>query len=72
VATFAIGSETIKNAHISIRDNPPQGILLGMPDVLIGADFLRAHRVLIAMSQRRFYVSYLGGEVFPKHRPQIH
>ena len=71
VDTFTIGSETIKNAHLAIRDNPPQGTMVGMPDVLIGADFLRAHRVLIAMSQRRFYISYLGGEVFPKRRTQI-
>ncbi|WP_426174351.1 hypothetical protein [Massilia sp. TWR1-2-2] len=39
-----------------------------MPDMLIGADFLRAHRALISMSQRRVYVSYLGGEVFRKRR----
>lgn len=69
--SFAIGSETIKHAHIGIRDNAPQGTTYRMPEVLIGADFLRAHRVLIAMSQRRFYISYLGGEVFPKRRPTI-
>lgn len=71
VATFTLGSETIKNAHIGIRDNAPQGTTVGMPDVLIGVDFLRAHRVLIAMSQRRFYVTYTGGEVFPKRRAAI-
>jgi predicted aspartyl protease len=63
-AEFTIGSETIKNASLVITDNPPQGVTVGMPDMLIGADFLRKHRVLIAMSQRRLYVSYLGGEVF--------
>lgn len=66
VATFTIGSETIKNAHIGIRDNAPQGALNGSTEVLIGGDFLLAHRVLIAMSQKRFYISYLGGEVFPQ------
>jgi predicted aspartyl protease len=71
VATFTIGSETIKNAHLAIRDNSPQGANVGMPDVLLGADFLRAHRVLIAMSQRRFYVTYNGGEVFPKRGPGV-
>ena len=71
VATFTIGSETIKNAHLAIRDNAPQGTMVGMPEVLLGADFLRAHRVLIAMSQRRFYVTYNGGEVFPKRRPSV-
>jgi predicted aspartyl protease len=67
-ADFTIGSETIRNASLGIVDNPPQGVTVGMPDMLIGADFLRAHRVLIAMSQRRMYVSYLGGEVFRRPR----
>jgi hypothetical protein len=35
-----------------------------MPDMLLGADFLRSHRVLLAMSQRRLYFSYVGGRVF--------
>jgi predicted aspartyl protease len=34
------------------------------PDMLLGADFLRSHRVLLAISQRRMYYSYLGGKVF--------
>ena len=64
--TFSIGSETIQNAQIDILDTPPQGGTVGMPDILLGADFLRAHRVLFAMSQQRLYVSYTGGEVFAK------
>jgi predicted aspartyl protease len=71
VDNFTIGSETIKNAHLGIRDNAPQGTTVGSPDILLGADFLRAHRVLIAMSQHRFYVSYNGGEVFPQRRPRV-
>jgi predicted aspartyl protease len=67
-ADFTIGSETIRNANLAIIDNAPQGVNISMPDMLIGADFLRAHRVLIAMSQRRLYISYLGGQVFPKRR----
>jgi hypothetical protein len=31
----------------------------------MGADFLRAHRVLIARSQRKMYFTYAGGTVFP-------
>lgn len=34
------------------------------PDMLLGADFLKTHRVLLAMSQRRLYFTYLGGKVF--------
>lgn len=67
-AEFTIGSETIKNASIGIRDNSPLGETIAIPDVLIGADFLRAHRVLVAMSQKRFYISYVGGEVFAKRQ----
>lgn len=68
VDSFTIGSEVIKNAHIVIRDAAPQGTTIAFPDIMIGDDFLRAHRVLIAMSQRRLYISYLGGEVFPRRR----
>lgn len=63
--TLAIGSETIRNARLDIIDDAPQGDF-GAPDILLGDDFLRAHRVLIATSQRRLYVSYLGGEVFAR------
>ena len=63
-ATFAIGSETIKNAAIDIMQEPSSGRGASMPDVILGRDFLRAHRVLFAMSQQRLYVSYTGGPVF--------
>jgi len=36
------------------------------PDMLLGADFLKAHRVLLAMSQRRLYFTYVGGKVFER------
>ena len=34
-------------------------------DMLLGADFLRAHRLLIAHSQRKMYFEYVSGTVFP-------
>lgn len=68
--SFTIGGETIRNATLSIRDAPP-GSSGHSPDLLIGADFLRAHRVLIARSLQRLYVTYLGGQVFPA-RTQPH
>jgi hypothetical protein len=37
-------------------------------DMLLGADFLRTHRILFAMSQDRLYMSYLGGDPFPPRR----
>ena len=33
-------------------------------EMILGRDFLRAHRVLISTSQERFYYTYLGGQVF--------
>ncbi len=40
-------------------------------DMLIGFDFLRAHHVLFSHSQRKVYLSYVGGQPFisPKPRP---
>ena len=32
--------------------------------MLLGADFLRSHRVLVANSQRKLYFTYSGGPVF--------
>jgi len=32
--------------------------------MLLGVDFLRTHRVLIAHSQRKLYFSHVGGPVF--------
>lgn len=64
VDRIGIGSETIEHAHLTVLDTPPQGATRGFPDVSLGLDFLLHHRVLIANDQRKFYISYLGGEVF--------
>ncbi|HZV67324.1 MAG TPA: aspartyl protease family protein [Telluria sp.] len=66
--SFAIGHEAIKHAAIDVIDSADA---TGLPDVLLGQDFLRAHRVLIAMSQQNVYLSYLGGEVFSTQRKGI-
>ena len=34
------------------------------PQMLLGADFVRTHRLLISMDQRRVYFSYVGGQPF--------
>jgi clan AA aspartic protease (TIGR02281 family) len=60
--TFQIGEETIKSAEIGIVDM--QGDV--PTDVLLGQDFLRAHRVLFAMSQKKLYFAYLGGDAFTR------
>ena len=60
--TFAIGGEIIRDAELGVSATPVSGRLHA--DILLGADFLRAHRVLFAMSQKRLYIGYLGGDVF--------
>lgn len=74
--TFAIGHELIRNPKIRIANlwryttSTETGSRLpsqhaGLPPMLLGADFLRAHRVLVAHSQRKLYFTYAGGTVFP-------
>lgn len=60
--TFQIGDETVRNAEVAVVDYHSD------IDVLLGDDFLRSHRVLFAMSQRKIYLSYLGGEPFGQRR----
>lgn len=61
-ATFKIGDATVHDPEFDVIDS-------ALPvDVLLGADFLRAHRVLFAMSQGKLYVSYLGGQPFDSRR----
>ena len=78
--SFAIGNETIQDttisggdtgtdashamagSHIRYRAGTPAGMLLGV-------DFLKAHRVLVAHSQRKIYFTYVGGPVFERVKP---
>ena len=73
--SFAIGEEAISDTTIRFADlwkdatTTPIGSLLPRkidlnPALLLGADFLRAHRVLVAKSQRKLYFTYEGGPVF--------
>ena len=61
-ATLKIGDETIRDAELGISATPEEGRVRA--DILLGADFLRTHRVLFANSQKKLYISYLGGDVF--------
>ncbi len=80
--TVIIGSEIIRHTHIrfgdlykdmtyiSIGSRLMKSVEQDQP-MLIGADFLRSHRVLVSHSQRKMYFSYLGGPVFgPPPPPQ--
>jgi hypothetical protein len=71
--SLRIGDELIRNPRIRFADTwkfstyKSGGLIsqrLAAPDMLLGADFLRSHRVLIAHSQRKMYFTYAGGTVF--------
>ncbi len=73
--TVDLGDEKIPNAQLQVTQlafDPDSvggaGSHLGGggTQMLLGADFLRAHRVLIAGSQDRIYFTYNGGPVFHK------
>jgi len=56
--SFEIGGETIRTTTI------PFGEIGGVAQMILGTDFLRAHRLLVSHSQRKIYFTYNGGPVF--------
>jgi predicted aspartyl protease len=78
--SFAVGDEEIRNVKLPFASLfndmrlSTTGTLIGkkvddVPSVLLGLDFLRSHRVLIANSQGKMYFTYNGGTVFAKPKP---
>jgi len=74
--SFAIGNERIRNPRIRFADlwknmaytetgSRLPSRFAGLPEMLLGTDFLRAHRLLVSRSQRKMYFTYAGGTVFP-------
>ena len=69
VASWIVRAESFKIGDATVHDPEFDVIDAQLSvDVLLGADFLRAHRVLFAMSQGKLYVSYLGGQPFDARR----
>jgi predicted aspartyl protease len=73
--SFSFGDETIHNAKITIADmfREDKEVTLGshiaadpvdFPEMLLGDDFFRSHRVYVSLGQRKVYASYVGGPVF--------
>lgn len=73
--SFAFGDETIKNAKLQFADlfgadlendrlNTRIAHQMIQTQMLLGADFFRSHRVYVSQSQRKVYVTYMGGPVF--------
>ena len=59
VDSFKIGDEEIKHTRLRVSE-------MDLPDedMLIGADFFLSHRVFVANSQQKLYLTYNGGPVF--------
>lgn len=62
VDKLEIGNEAITRARLDVFDGNPGA------DLVLGADFLRSHRVLFAMSQQKLYFSYVGGPPLGRHK----
>jgi clan AA aspartic protease (TIGR02281 family) len=60
VDTFSIGNETIQHSAMQVVD---ENFGDHQTDVLLGLDFLLAHRMYIANTQRMVYFTYNGGRV---------
>jgi len=62
VASLQLGNERLRDIELDVLDpKHPSG-----PELYLGLDFLRTHRVLFANKQRQLYVAYAGGELFPR------
>ena len=73
--SITIGQETIQNPKLEVADlfrnnrSVATGSMIaskpeGEPEMLIGADFFRAHHVYVARGQKKMYFTYVGGPVF--------
>ncbi len=59
-ASFRVGdAEEIQNARLRVADTE-----IPEADMLIGFDFFLSHRIFVANSQRKMYITYNGGPVF--------
>jgi hypothetical protein len=70
-----LGAESIRNTQVLVSDRwatyrrkhpgwDDAERISGQPEMVLGLDFLKAHRVLFSSSQGRVYLSHLGGPVF--------
>jgi len=75
IRAFTIGDEMIRDTTLQFADLYKQATYLPsgsriprkvdeLQPMLLGADFLRSHRVLVAHSQGKMYFTYVGGPVF--------
>lgn len=77
--SFSIGDETIQHAKLTFSDLygatkfSETGSMISRhldnePDMLLGFDFLKSHRVLVSRARHMVYFTYEGGPVFDTTR----
>lgn len=64
--SFAVGDEVVKHPRLVVVDSTYRHLGRKEYEMVLGRDFLSAHRVLLAQSQMRVYYTYIGGQVFLK------
>lgn len=65
--TVEIGEQVVRDPRLHVAEVIPE-LAFGMnavPEVILGTDFFRAHRVYVARGQRKVYFTYTGGLIFP-------
>jgi predicted aspartyl protease len=78
--TFSFGNETVRNAKLRIGDlfgndrderlgSHIAQVSEGLPELILGADFFQAHRIVILPSEHTALFTYNGGPVFQVRRP---
>ena len=63
VENVSIGDEQILKSHLMVIDGPIAASA-DAPDMLLGADYMLAHHIYVARSQKRIYFTYSGGKPF--------
>jgi hypothetical protein len=61
---IVVGDEIIKNVPLAVGDVLPFSHTWGGPQILFGADFVKAHRIYLSATQRKMYFSLVGATVF--------
>lgn len=72
--TLGVGDEIVRNAEVEVSDvktdreaetgSNIKDDIVELPEIILGADFLEAHHVYIALSQGKMYFTYNGGPIF--------
>ena len=72
--SVSLGGEVIQHPRLWISDmfarnvqestESLTGERIAMPDMLLGLDFVRAHRLMVAPDQNMVYFTYAGGPIF--------